>query len=72
MKLTSYCAAIYFFLSVFFVPAHATDLFSEKKDKLLADRAWVLGNLGKYLEAEEIYKNLLKKKMYRRMFVSNI
>ena len=63
MKLTIYCTVIFLFYSlVFLQPVQAA---SEKRDQLLADQAWVLKNLGKYAEAEKIYQDLLKKKIYR-------
>ena len=70
MKLTSYCTVIFLFYSLVFLqpvqaqPEQAASLFSEKRDQLLVDQAWVLKNLGEYTEAEKIYQDLLKKKMY--------
>ncbi|MCI5221160.1 MAG: hypothetical protein D3924_00400 [Candidatus Electrothrix sp. AR4] len=40
----------------------ADELSAEKRLNLLADQAWVLKNLGNYVEAEKIYRNLIKKK----------
>ncbi len=59
MKIIYYCL-VFFLLIALEAAAGQTPI--QKRQSLLADRAWVFENLGKHVEAEKIYRNLIKEK----------